>query len=254
MADAKTTIMRETLRDFGIAQGFRRDIYRRGAPPLPPFEHQALLNDLELAWTGRQPEDPFTLATAVGTLTGSSDVYKPLLDILVKGPLSIRDVRELEPFAGKPLVELLQAVTLLLAAGYAQPMLPQGGTAAGRDATERLNRVVTNIHVTGAEIPRVVVPITGSALNIDLLETVTIGVILAGHGPDIPTIARHVLAELTSSNRSVQREGKPITDPADALSVVIEIVTTFMTVRLGFWQRLGVLPPPRPVKNPRASR
>ena len=47
------------------------------------------------------------------------------------GPLSIRKARGSPAFVGRPLVELMQAFTLLVAGGYAHPMLPDGGTRPG---------------------------------------------------------------------------------------------------------------------------
>ena len=52
----------------------------------------------------------------------------------MSGRLSVRQARATPTFAERPLVELMQAFTLLVAGGYGHPMLPDGGTAAGHDA------------------------------------------------------------------------------------------------------------------------
>ncbi len=44
IAAATDPRLRETLRDLGMAQAFRRDVYRRGVMALPPAEHAALLD------------------------------------------------------------------------------------------------------------------------------------------------------------------------------------------------------------------
>ncbi|MGE0419319.1 MAG: methyltransferase regulatory domain-containing protein, partial [Acetobacteraceae bacterium] len=52
LSETRDQRLRETLRDFGSNQGFRRDIYRRGVSAMPPAEHQGMLLDLVIAWTG----------------------------------------------------------------------------------------------------------------------------------------------------------------------------------------------------------
>ena len=35
LAEARDPVLRETLRDLGCAQSFRRDVYRKGTAPMP---------------------------------------------------------------------------------------------------------------------------------------------------------------------------------------------------------------------------
>ena len=43
LAEIRDPLMRETLRDIGCAQAFRRDVYRKGIAPMPLPEQQAML-------------------------------------------------------------------------------------------------------------------------------------------------------------------------------------------------------------------
>ena len=71
------------------------------------------------------PEGGITFATPIGNVTGRPEVYEPLLTCWKRGALSVREARAAPAFAGRPLVELMQAFTLLVAGGYAHPMLPE---------------------------------------------------------------------------------------------------------------------------------
>ena len=71
LAETRDPYLRETLRDLGCAQAFRRDLYRKGMAPMPAPEQQALLDEYDDRLAGRQvPEGGPTFATPVGTVTG----------------------------------------------------------------------------------------------------------------------------------------------------------------------------------------
>jgi hypothetical protein len=66
---------------------------------------------------------------------------------------------------------MLQAFSLLIAGGYAHPILPCGGTVAGRDACQRLNLAIADANANAAELPRLASPVIGSVAGGDILET-----------------------------------------------------------------------------------
>jgi hypothetical protein len=243
LAEMRDPYMRETLRDLGCAQAFRRDLYRRGMAPMPAAEQQALLENLTLAWMGQPiPEGGATFATPIGTVTGRADVYQPLFDMMEAGPLNVQQVRQSPAFVSRPLVELMQAFTLLVAGGYAHPMLPDAGTAAGHEATRRLNAAIARANSSAADLPRLIAPAIGSAVGADVLETLLVGELLAGKPSDINALATEVLGALVRSGRSVQREGKPVTDTAETIRIITEAVSNMLERRVPLLRRLGVLP------------
>ena len=242
LAETRDPYLRETLRDIGCAQTFRRDVYRKGAAPLPAAEQQALLDGMTLAGMGMAvPEGGATFATPIGNVTGRPEVYQPLLSMLEAGPLSVRQARESPAFAGRPLVELMQAFTLLVAGGYAHPMLPDGGTTAGHEAARRLNLAIARANANGADLPRLVAPAIGSAVGADVLETLLVGELLAGKPADVGALASELLGILGRGGRSVQREGKPVTDAAEALRIVTEAVAGMLERRVPLLRGIGVL-------------
>jgi SAM-dependent methyltransferase len=242
LAESGTQVLRETLRDFASAQAFRRDLYRRGLSPLPPTEHQIMLDELMIAPMGMTVPDPVTFSTPVGMVTGRTEVYRPLFDMLADGPLSLRQVRGAAPYAGRPLMELLQAITLMMAGGFAHPVLPGGGSAAAREAAQRLNLAIAAANEHGAELARLVAPLIGSTLQVDLLETLMVGDLLAGRPADMDGLTTSVLTGLERSGRTMQRDGKPVTDPAETRTMAAEVVQRFLERRTPVLRTLGVLP------------
>ena len=144
-------------------------------------------------------------------------------------------------FAERPLVELMQAFTLLVAGGYAHPMLPDGGTPAGHDAARRLNLTIARANASAADLPRLAAPAIGSAIGMDILETLLVGELLAGKPADVGALAAELVGTLARSGRSVQREGKPVTDQAETLRIVTEAVVAMLERRVPVLRRLGVL-------------
>jgi SAM-dependent methyltransferase len=242
LAETRDPYLRETLRDLGCAQGFRRDVYRKGIAPMPPPEQQASLESMTLAGLGMPvPEAGPTFATPVGNVTGRPEIYQPLIAMLDNGPLSVRTVRQSSAFVGRPLVELMQAFTLLVSGGYAHPMLPEGGTAEGRQAARRLNQAIARANANAADLTRLTGPAIGSVVGADLLETLVVGDLLAGRPADVEPLTTEVLAVLARSGRNVQRDGNPVTDPDEARQIVSDAIRNLFERRLPVFRRLGIV-------------
>ena len=67
------------------------------------------------------------------------------------------------------------------------------------------------------------------------------GELLAGKPADVGALAAELVGTLARSGRSVQREGKPVTDQAETLRIVTEAVVAMLERRVPVLRRLGVL-------------
>ncbi len=241
LSEATDRTLHQTLRDFGSAQAFRRDLYRRGLSPMPASEQQEMLEELTIAPLGQTVPDPITFSTTIGIVTGIAEIYRPLFEMLVQGPVSLRQVREAAPYANRSLMDLLQAITLMTAGGYAHPVLRGGGSAAAHQGAKRLNQAIAAANAHGAELPRLVAPLIGSALQVDLLETLMVGDLLMGRPTDMDSLTTSVLTGLERSGRAMQREGTPVTDPDEKRAMAAEVVQRFLERRAPVLRILGVL-------------
>ena len=241
MAEISDPIIRETLRDFGCNQGFRRDLYRRGVQPLPISEHTHLLDRLSFAWTGMAAADPININTPLGQVQGKAEIYQPLMAMLLAGPLSVGTARNMSPFAGRPLQELLQALTLITSAGYAHPLLAGGDRPEARAATTRLNKALALMGEQGSELFRLASPILGTALVADLLELFMVADILSGKPAEVASLTQSVVDALGRAGRTMQRDGQPVVDPREARKIVETEVTRMLETRQKLWQLWGVV-------------
>jgi len=243
LAETHDPVLREMLRDIGGAQSFRRDLYRKGVAPMSGPEQQMRLHALTIASLGvAMPEDGPTFTSPIGDVTGRPEIYQPLMDMLESGWVSVEQAMQSPAFAGHPWVELLQAFSLLIAGGYAHPVLPPSGTDARRSICRRLNLAIAQTNAHAADLPQLVSPVIGSAVGGDILETLIAGVLLndGWHG-DEAALTTELLSVLGRTGRSVRRDGQPITDPADRARVVGEAVAAFLGKRLPVLRNLGVL-------------
>jgi SAM-dependent methyltransferase len=243
LGETRDPILRETIRDIGCAQSFRRDLFRKGVAPMPPAEQQAHVEAVTLAGLGRQvPEGGITFATPIGNVTGLPAVYEPLLAVLeTGGTLSIGGARQAPALATRSLLELMQAFTLLVAGGYAHPTVPDGGAADARDASRRLNQAIAAANRNGADLTQLAAPLLGSAFPSEPLETLVVGELLAGRPADVPSLAAELLAALGRTGRGVQRDGQPVTDPVEATRIMSEAITNILERRVPLLRRLGVV-------------
>lgn len=238
---ATDPVLRETLRDFGLAKSFRRDIYRRGVLPMPSAEQIRLVDGIELVWTGRQAEDPIKLATPIGEVQGLPEIYTPLMAMLQEGARTIGSIRHDGRFARRPVADILQAVSLLISSDYINAALPSAVQASARASTDRLNAAIGAINADGGDIARMASAVTGAEVAADPLETLITREKLAGRPMEVDGLTDRLLAVLTQAGRSVQREGKPVQDADQARVMMRNSVETMVSQRLPLLARLGVV-------------
>jgi hypothetical protein len=233
VTDASDVVLKETLRDFGLAQTFRRDIYRRGVLPLTPIEHAKLLDGIGVVWTGRVAEDPIMLNTPMGMVQGLPDIYGPLMDLVMAGPVTIGSIRRNPNFARRSLVEISQAISLLFGAGYAHPVVPEAVQTHGRAATQALNTAIMTMQADGIEIGRTCSPVSGTEVPLDAVEILVLQSIVIDGRTDIDVLTDRTVAGLAQSGRMLQKNGQVVTDTNS--------METFLGQRLPTLRRLGIV-------------
>jgi len=239
--DAADPVLREMVRDFGSAKGFRRDIYRRGVLAVPAPEQVRLLDAVELVWSGRHPETPILLPTPLGDLQGLPEIYTPLMAMLIAGNQTIGAIRQHSAFAGIGATDLLQAVVLLIVGGYAYPALPEAVRARARPGTDRLNAAIGTINADGGDIARLAAATTGAEVPADLLETLVVREKLGGQSMEIEGLTDRILATVAQAGRAVQRDGKPVQDTGEARAIVRATLAGLLGERMTVLARLGVI-------------
>lgn len=233
--------LRETLKEFAVAQSLRHDVYRRGLLPLSPSQQLAMLGELRFMRTGPAPSGDVTFATPTGELTGRAAMYQPLLALLEQGPVSLPQVRGIEAFATQPPGEALLALTLLVSGGFAHPLVP-GDPAAARRSARALNQAIVQMGADGHDLSCLVAPAIGSALRADTIETLVVGKSLEGV-TDPDALTGYVHDTLRRTGRTLHRDGRLIEDAVESHQLIEEVSRSMLGPRAALLRALGILDP-----------
>lgn len=133
--------LRETLRDYYLNTGFRRDLYSRGAARLSDSERTARL--LARRWalvTAREDLEPPSLEGPDGTLV-TADEQKHLLDALAHCSRTLGDLLRQPTLRTIGFERVLNALLLLSGQGHVHPGLPAHLQQAAQPGVNRFNAV-----------------------------------------------------------------------------------------------------------------
>src|SRR5262249_28004125 len=92
LAQLADPLLNETTRDMIVNRQFRRDIFIKGAAPLTASAARERWLDTRFALTTPAAEIDLTFETALGKLQVRPDMYKPIIEILDRAPLSLREL------------------------------------------------------------------------------------------------------------------------------------------------------------------
>ena len=255
---AQNVRLKETIRDIGSVQSFRRDVYGRGRAELAAAEQSEQAQSLTIVSLGLPTKDGIKFNTPLGEIIGRPEVYDPLMKLLESGPLTVRRARAEAGAAERPLVETVQAFAMLIAGGYASPVPAGVDAPEAREACRRLNLAIaeTNAEGGGMDINWLVSPVTAAAVPSDWIETLIVRALLLEGPAGAEEIAADVLKTFARAGRSVQHEGKIVADPKEAERVMADVVRKTLETRAPLFATLGILDPiPRPsaLETPRGA-
>ncbi len=236
-------VLKEVLRDIGSSNTFRHDVFRRGIAPVPQSEVARRLEMWEFAWVGPPAPDPLVLKVPIGEVTGIAEVYRPITGLMFEqGFATINQLRQLPIFAGRTSNDLLQAVLLLLNNGNIRPMLPVTIRHRGIEPTLRLNLAIAEADRMGTGLGRLACSALGADVSIGPFDMQVAREKLAGHSMAMPGLAERVLASLTRSGQTLQKDGQPVLDMDEALGIVTPMISDILRDRIPPLARLGALP------------
>jgi len=129
-----STALRETVKDLARNQHQRLDMFQRQPNPMTAEQHLLELDRVCFTALDSMPvPGGLSFATPIGIVPGPQPIFEPLLRQLLAGPKAFSALRCLPEFCHEPGV-LLQALQMLMWAGYAHPMRAEktAAQAAGR--------------------------------------------------------------------------------------------------------------------------
>jgi SAM-dependent methyltransferase len=159
----------ETTRDMIIGRQFRRDIFVKGVASLRPLPARERWLDTRLALTTPADEIDLTFETALGTIQLRPEMYKPVIEVLDRGPMTVRELVASPSAAKLEWSGLTDAIKVLVGRGDLQPALPAENEAERTAAAHAFNAAVTALAKDSDDLGYLASPVTGGGVRVDRL-------------------------------------------------------------------------------------
>jgi len=159
----------ETTRDMIIGRQFRRDIFVKGVASVRPLPARERWLDTRFALTTPAGEIDLTFDTALGTIQLRPDTYKPVIEVLDRGPITVRELVASPPAAKLEWNGLLDAIKVLVGRGDLQPALPAENEAERAASARGFNAAVTALAKDSEDLGYLASPVTGGGVRVDRL-------------------------------------------------------------------------------------
>jgi SAM-dependent methyltransferase len=236
LAEVGEGAQRETLRDFLLNQQFRRDVFIRGAVPMPGTLMNERWLDLRLALSTVRADVPQKVAGMLGEAELQADVYGPLLDGLASGPSTLRQIVADPVVAKLGWPRLMQAVTILIGMGHLQPCLDAKGDATRTASTRAFNAAVLKRARSSADLQFLASPVTGGGVSVDRFQQLFL-LARQSNLADAPAFVWHILE--TSGQRLV-KEGLALQTAEENLTELRSRYAMFLEKKLPVLEQLGI--------------
>jgi SAM-dependent methyltransferase len=235
LAQITDPLLAETTRDMIIGRQFRRDIFVKGFTPLrPPLARERWLQTRLVLSTAAE-DVPLTFETALGTLQLRPDIYKPVIEVLDKGPMTIRELVELLSESRLEWVSLTDAIKVLIGRGDLHPALPVDNQGERAASTNAFNSAVMARAKESPELGYLASPVTGGGIPVDQLTQLYLLAKQKGVGD--PGAVMSKIAVM--SGRSIEKNGKKL-DPEDAVAALTAQASQIEQRMVPLLRRLGI--------------
>ncbi len=235
LAGIDNIALRQTTRDHIVDQQFRRDIFIKGPVRLSPHLVRERWLETRFALSARDAKIAREVRGMRHAVKLHSAVYDPLIAVLEGGPRSLREIAG-EPALAKIAVNrLIQAITMLAAAGVCHPCLPAQSLAERKLRTDRFNRTVAEHARFERKFGSFASPVTGGGIAAERMHQL----MWLGLQDNEADPARFAAKALAQAGQSLLKDGKPL--PADeTLAELQRRFAGFEQETLGVWNALGL--------------
>jgi SAM-dependent methyltransferase len=233
------TVMQETLKDYLLNNGFRKDVFVRGLRKMSPFRHAEVLSQVGVALAIPRAAFTLELKTAIGTFNGNAELYGAVCDALALRPHTLGELQALPALAGRPITSLMEVAVLLASSGQATAYLNAGGKP---EAAARMNAALARLARYSDEHQVLCSPLTGNGIGADVFDRLVYSVLAQRKGTVyVDGVTQQVWEKLTAMGRSMVKDGAPLKEEADNIAELRPRIEAILRDKVPVWQQLKVL-------------
>jgi SAM-dependent methyltransferase len=167
LRDIADAHLRQTVRDFLVNQQFRKDYWVKGARKLSPLEQVEALRALRFVLIAPRSLVPLKVSGALGEASLSESVYNPVLDLLADHrPRSLGQLEQALAGRGLSFAQLLQAVLVLVGAGFVAPAQDDAQVGRTRKYCDKLNGRLQDKARSSGDIGFLACPLTSGGIPV----------------------------------------------------------------------------------------
>lgn len=239
MQAAPTVAMREQLRDIGLDQSFRRDLYIKGQVAHWRDELASARRELRVAVNelAKLPEGEADFVFQGGAVSpqGNRTYYLSILDHVRAAPSGL-SLGELQAHYPKLSMDtLLMSLSMLIHSGFLYYCPVEDQAVTSRTLTQAMVSAV----LKGAPYKAVLMPRNTTVMGLNDTDWALLDACLR-ELPQ-PKWADHLLACLKARGVSLAKKGVAVTDPAEVDTMVKRLVTEFAEGKLRQLKAFGAV-------------
>jgi SAM-dependent methyltransferase len=232
---------RQTVRDFCMNQGFRKDYWVKGARQLTTPEQIDALRRLTVVLMAAKPDVTLKATGAQGEMNLNEEIYNPVLEML--GDHKPRTLAELEAgLKGSNVTfgQLIQAIMVLAGKGVVQSVQEAAAIDLSKVSSEKLNRALMTGAAFGKEVAYLSSPVTGGGVSMPRFHQLFAAAILEGKKKP-EEWARDVWAILAAQSQQILKDGKALATPEENIAELTAQAKEFSTKRLPVLKALKIV-------------
>jgi len=229
-------VVREVMSDVLLNRAFRKDVFVRGLDKLSSSAQRDAL--LDTTFVRKAPMDTAEFKFKLGgqEVKGKEEVYKPLLEAMASGPVTLRALLQTRPEPAEAFQSVLQAMVFLLDAGYVDLARP----AANKKPAKALNKALIQRIAEGAPYSSLIAAEFGGVMTTSLPDVIMAQGVQQ-KTKDAKGLAKFLVERLTQLGKGLVRDGEKLRDKAAMMPYAETLAETFLTTTLPSWKKIGIL-------------
>src|SRR5258708_23502648 len=235
LAKITDPLLGETTRDMIIGRQFRRDIFVKGVMRLPSLPARERWLRTRFVLSVPADEVQMTFDTALGTPQLRPDIYKPVIEVLNEGPMTLRELMERPAVSRLEWVSLTDAIKVLVGRGDLHPALPADNQAKREAMTTAFNNAVLARAKESTELGYRASPVTGGGVRADRLTQLYLLARVQDGANSTDLMAKTAMM----SGHSIEKDGKKL-EPEEMAAALAAHATQIEQHMVPLLNRLGI--------------
>ena len=241
LAEIPDPAFRQTVRDFCVNQGFRKDYWVKGARTLTGAEQTDRLRRRSVVLIQSKSEVTFKAKGPQSEVTLNENIYGSVLEALADHePKTIAQLEQSVQGRGVGFGQLIQAVMVLSGKGALQSAQDAAHITEAKPGSNRLNRHLMQAAAQGHDVNYLASPVTGGGMVVPRFHQLFLA--SASQGKKKPQEwARDAWAQLAAQDQRLVKDGKRLETPEENLAALTVQAQEFGEKRLTLLRALGVI-------------